>query len=84
MSILKITGRQLKAARGLLDLSQEELSQSTGVSLGSISNFENGKTIPKDETVEALRSALERRGIIFTNGDRPSVTFDRSRAIIES
>ena len=82
MSSIKITGRQVKAARGLLDLSQEDLCAATGVSLGTISNFENGRKVPKEETVEAVRSSLERRGIIFANGDKPSVTLDPSKAII--
>jgi len=31
--------------------------------------------------VIAIRDALEKRGIIFTNGDVPGVALDRSKAI---
>jgi transcriptional regulator with XRE-family HTH domain len=63
-------------------MSQEQLAKAAGVGLMTIAMFELGKRIPHDRTLEKLKDALERRGIVFTNGDKPSVTLDRSKATI--
>lgn len=74
---------QFMAARDLLGkMTQEELAKAAGVSADTVALFEAGHTRPHDSTIGKLQTALEQRGIIFGNGDRPSVTLDRSKAII--
>ena len=82
MSSIKktLTRKHVKAARGLLEVSQEDLARWTGISIRTIQNFETGIHKPKPETVSAITQALEERGIVWTNGDTPSVTLDLSKA----
>ena len=63
-------------------MSQEDLADAAGVSKQTILMFESGRTIPYDDTIEKIRVALENRGIRFTNGNTPTVSLDRSKAII--
>lgn len=76
--------RQLVAARGLLGMTQEQLANAAGCSKRTIENFEAGKSVPYEDTMAKIMTALELRGIEFSNGDRPTVTHDRSKATIPS
>jgi len=74
---------QLAAARQLLGrMSQEQLAKAAGVSEVTIAMFELGRTVPHERTLDKIKTALERRGIVFTNGDSPGVKLDRSKATI--
>jgi hypothetical protein len=50
----------------------------------TVSNFERGKTEAHDATRNAIQEALEARGIVFTNGDKPGFYFDKGKVIIPS
>lgn len=78
----QITGRQIRAARGLLLMSLEDLAAAVEISVQSLSRIETGQAIPRRRTLDAIRSALEQRGIVFSNGDMPCVCFDQSKATI--
>lgn len=65
-------------------MSQEQLARAAGITRPTLSEIENGKTMPHESTIDALRAALERRGIVFTNGDRPSCFFDETKAGIQT
>ena len=84
MSTKKVQARRqdLKAARVSLGLEQEQLAKAAGLNAMTISAFENGKTAPRESTREAIQSALEARGIVFTNGDLPGFHFDKSKVVI--
>ncbi len=73
----KLTVRHVKAARALLDWTQESLAEKSGVSLPSIRRIEaldaTLADVSQPETVAAIRKALERAGIEFENGGRPGV-----------
>lgn len=72
MSILKVSIRQVKAARALLDWSQTDLAEVSGVSEPTIKRLEagDGELGGRTATVNAIRSALELHGIRFLeNGD---------------
>lgn len=71
----------LIGARSALRITQEGMAQATGLTSQTISNFESGKTFSK-RTRAAIQKALEARGIVFTNGDRPGFYLDRTRASI--
>ncbi|MGE0281642.1 MAG: helix-turn-helix domain-containing protein [Rhizobiaceae bacterium] len=61
-----MTPEQCRAARGWLDVSQTELAQAGGVSLSTVRDFEKGRRVPIGNNMNALRAALESKGIIFT------------------
>lgn len=73
---MKISGKQIAAARELLGITQPELAAAAGVSDQTILNFEINKSAPRPATLEAIMTALERRGIEFTNGDSPPSSSD--------
>lgn len=68
-----MTSAQCRAARALLNWSQEQLAGESGVSVTAIRNFERGATQPMRANLAALVSALETAGVEFTNGGRPGV-----------
>jgi transcriptional regulator with XRE-family HTH domain len=68
-----VTSAQLRAARGLLNWSVRELAERAKVHRNTISNYENGKYAGTIETVAAIKGALEKAGVQFTNGKRPGV-----------
>ena len=76
-SILKVSIRQVKAARSLLAWSQEELAGAADVSIPTIKRLEaqDGPLGGRDETGAKIRSALESAGIEFIdeNGGGPGV-----------
>ncbi len=67
MSILKISIRQIKAARSLLGWSQDDLADQSGVSKPTIGRLESqdGGVGGRLETGEALVTALQKAGIEF-------------------
>ena len=67
MSILKVSIRQIKAARALLAWSQEELAASASVSVPTIKRLEaqDGPLGGRDETSSKIRLALQAAGIEF-------------------
>lgn len=60
-----ITPDGLRAARGLLDWSRDDLRLKSGVSNETIKNIENGVFKPKKETHEKLTKTLAENGVEF-------------------
>ena len=60
-----ITGSQLRAARALLDWTQEQLATESGVTERTIRSLEDNKTRPFERTADRLREALEAAGVTF-------------------
>lgn len=77
-----ITSEQIRAARALLRWEQKDLAEVSKVSLPSIKRLESvrGPLAAQARTIEALRHALERQGIEFTNGDAPGVRLRAGKA----
>jgi predicted transcriptional regulator len=75
MSILKVSIRQLKAARTLVGWSQENLAKAARVSLPTIKRLEAAEGLlgGRNATALKIRTALERAGIQFIdeNGGGP-------------
>lgn len=70
MSILKVSVGQVKAARSLLNWSQEHLANASGVSLPTIKRLEGVEVTSQplggsDGTINSIRTALENAGITF-------------------
>lgn len=52
-------GKNLRAARERLGLTQEQVAERSGVQAGEVSRIETGKRDPKVSTVERLAKAVE-------------------------
>lgn len=69
-------------ARARLGMTQEQLAKAAGLSRGVIAQAESLRTPLDEEKRIAIQTALERRGIVFTNGDKPGFYFDKDKADI--
>ena len=72
---MKITGKQVAAARALLGWSQEQLAIAADVVLNTVNRWETGVVEPRKDTVERIVTAIENRGVEFTNGGQPGVRY---------
>jgi transcriptional regulator with XRE-family HTH domain len=70
-----LTASQCRAARGLLDWTQQELADAARIGVATIRQFEGGATEPRQATLILLRQALESAGVEFIeeNGGGPGV-----------
>ena len=68
MSNDALTPAQVKAARALLALSQQELAAAARVSQSTVADFERAARTPVPNNAMAIREALEGRGVQFTAG----------------
>lgn len=70
-----MTPAQCRAARALLDWSQQQLAEAARIGNATIRNFESGKSSPQNATLDVLRRAFEAAGVIFIdeNGQGPGV-----------
>jgi transcriptional regulator with XRE-family HTH domain len=71
---------QSRAARALLDWSQETLAARASVSVTTLRNFERGASVPVTNNLAAIRTALETAGVEFTNGGAPGVRLRKASA----
>lgn len=76
------SAEQLRAARALLDWSQDQLAEKSGVGVATVRRLEgqSGRLRTYSETLWRLQSALEAAGIIFisdTDGLGPGVRLAR-------
>ncbi|RYG32949.1 MAG: XRE family transcriptional regulator [Burkholderiales bacterium] len=68
---MSLTAGQVRAARALLDWSQQKLSEESGVSLATIRRIESPRG-PDRSTApnkEAIRRSLENGGVLFLPKD---------------
>ena len=76
-SILKVSIRQIKAARALLDWSQEQLASAADVSIPTIKRLEasDGPLGGRGQTAEKILNSLAAAGVEFIeeNGGGPGV-----------
>lgn len=63
----KISSAQIRAARGLLNLSARRLSERSGISLSTIHRAESAEGIPSthEASLAAIKAALEELGVEF-------------------
>lgn len=65
-----ITPAQSRAARGLIEWSQEQLAQASHLGLSTVRDFEKGRRVPTHNNLVAIKNALETAGVVFlADGD---------------
>ena len=63
------TPAQIRAARALLDWSQDELARAAGIAVSSVRDVEGSKRDPEAQTITSIRRALISAGVIFISGN---------------
>ena len=66
---MSITTAQIRGARGILNWSQSDLSERTGISSTSIGSIESGNSKPRENTLQNIKASLESAGIDFLPND---------------
>jgi transcriptional regulator with XRE-family HTH domain len=76
-----MTPAQCRAARGLIDWSQQQLAEAARVGVVTVRQFEGGAAEPRRVTMDALGRALESAGVEFIaeNGGGPGVRLRKDR-----
>lgn len=76
-----LTPEQTRAARGLLNWSQQDLADKARVAAKTLWDFENGNRAPRGGTLDKVRAALEKAGVDFIpeNGGGPGVRLRKPR-----
>ena len=77
-----ITPSQCRAARGLLDWTQEDLAEAAHIGIATLRQFERGHAESRQATLAVLRRALEDAGVEFINenGGGPGVRHRKRQA----
>ena len=70
---MTITPGQCRAARAFIGMSQADLARAAVVPVAAVADFETGVLELGPADLDAIRGALERAGVEFTNGERPGV-----------
>jgi len=63
-----MTPPQIRAARGLLNWTVQELAEKAGLDRNTVAQIESGRYASDAETMAAILRVLEAAGIEFTNG----------------
>jgi Predicted transcriptional regulator with C-terminal CBS domains len=56
---------QLRAARALAGWKRDQLAQAAGTTERTIARIEDGQSVPRASTAQAIRAALESAGVEF-------------------
>jgi DNA-binding XRE family transcriptional regulator len=80
---VQATGAQIAGAREFLRMTQDDLAKAAGVNRGTIVGFESGLRTPYESSREKIQAALETRGIVFTNGNKPGFHLDKEKATVQ-
>jgi transcriptional regulator with XRE-family HTH domain len=74
---MAISAAQCRAARALLDLTQDQLAENAQVARATIADFERNTRMPMRQNMISITSALEAAGVAFIpeNGEGAGVRF---------
>ncbi len=75
-----ISASQCRAARGLLDWTQQQLADAARIGVATVRLFEGNATESRQATLTVLRQALELAGVEFIdeNGGGPGVRLHKN------
>lgn len=63
---MTITPAQIRAARHLIVMKQDELAELAGISVATLKRAESERDVPiSEETIQLIRETLESCGVIF-------------------
>lgn len=68
-----MTSAQIRAGRALVNWTVRKLAEKAGIHRNTVTNIETARSLGDDATLDAIRQALEKAGVEFTNGKRPGV-----------
>ncbi len=68
-----MTSAQIRAGRALVNWTVRKLAEKAGIHRNTVTNIETERSSADDATLDAIRRALEKAGVEFTNGKRPGV-----------
>jgi transcriptional regulator with XRE-family HTH domain len=66
---MQLTAGQCRAARALLDWTQDELASQAGVCRSTVRGFENGQHELHRSSAAVIRQALEGAGVVLLEAD---------------
>ena len=78
--MIKLLGKQITAARNLLEITQAELAEACGLNNQTLSRFEAGVGVPHRANLRKIAVELTRHGIEFSNGTGIGVRLDYKKA----
>lgn len=64
-----LTGRQTRAARGLLNWQRRQLAEVAGLKIRTLTDFEIDARTPRKATKLALAHALQEAGVVLLEGE---------------
>jgi transcriptional regulator with XRE-family HTH domain len=65
MKAMEIDAAQIRAARAMLSMRQEDLADASGLTRKALAAIEAGSAIAREPTLQRIRAALEQRGVEF-------------------
>jgi transcriptional regulator with XRE-family HTH domain len=84
MQVRNLTAQQIKAARGALGWSVQDLSDRAGVGTATISRYEMADAVPQSrkDNLQKIQAVFEAAGIEFIGSpnDRPGIRIGAPRA----
>lgn len=60
---------QVRGARAMLEMKQEELAKAAGTQRSVLAAFEGGQSTPREATLQRIKAVLEDRGIAFIESE---------------
>jgi predicted transcriptional regulator len=64
-----LTAAQVRAARAMIEMKQQELAEAAGVTRSVLAAFEAGQSASRSSTLGRIRRVLEARGVVFIESE---------------
>jgi hypothetical protein len=64
-----LTPEQSRAGRALVDMTQGSLATSAGIGISTVVDFERSRRVVSEDSIAAMRAALERAGVAFIDAN---------------